>query len=275
MVTQDGLMVLKCVKTRQGEILPLIKPHKTAWNGVHKPLLVLNDRIAAATIEGVATPIFRRTFTHDMQLGGRFVTHGAESLSNMPRAARSKITVSGEAVVVVDIAAAHLTICLALLDRSKVVPEEDPYALGKWPRETIKTFILQTLGAGGPPRWWASGTPKDIKRGPFWQVRSAVLKRYPCLRDVPAVLSRRLLSLTPKELWPWAAGMHLMWLESRVLELAMERLAKAGVVAMPLGDALIVPASAAGEAKRALEQEFAARLGMRPRVVMTDLHPIP
>ena len=81
-----------------------------------------------------------------------------------------------------------------------------------------------------------------------------MLKRYPCLMDVPTVLSGRLLPRVPKELWPWAAGMHLMWLESRVLELAMERLAKAGVVAMPLGDALIVPVSAAGSLDRMMSR---------------------
>ena len=270
MVSQDGLLVLKCATTRQGEVLPFIKPHQAVWSDAHKRLLALNDRIAAASVEGVPVPNFRRTFIHDMQLGGRFVTRGEGNFSMLPKAARSRITVAGEAVVTVDIAAAHLTICLALIEQSKVVPEADLYAVGEWPRKVIKTFILQTLGAGEPKQGWAKSTPKDIKRRLFEPVRIAVLERYPCLVDVPAVLPRGATSRLPKGLWPWAAGMHLMWWESRVLEMAMERLAEAGVVALPLGDALIVPVSAAGEAKWALEEAFAGQLGVRPRVRLNE-----
>ena len=274
LVSQDGLLVLKCAKTKQGEILPFIKPHPAIWGGAHKRLLALNERITAAPIEGVPMPIFRRTFIHDMQLGGRFVTDGAEGLSMLPKAARSRITMAGEAVATVDIAAAHLTICLALIEQSKVVAGADLYAVGEWSRKVIKTFILQTLGSGGPKQGWAKGTPKDIKRRLFEPVRAAVLERYPCLVDVAAVLPRSLASRLPKGLWPWAAGMHLMWWESRVLEMAMERLAEVGVVALPLGDALVVPVSAAEEAKRALEEAFAGQLGVKPRIRSSNLQQI-
>ena len=48
----------------------------------------------------------------------------------------------------------------------------------------------------------------------------------------------------------------------------MDRLAAEGVTAIPLHDALIVPASGAEAAKRALEEAFVEQLGARPRVVV-------
>lgn len=47
----------------------------------------------------------------------------------------------------------------------------------------------------------------------------------------------------------------------------MDHLAAQGVTAIPLHDALIVPASAAEVAKQALEEAFTVQLGVRPRIV--------
>ena len=90
----------------------------------------LNQRMRDARFTNIPRPVFKRAFFHNLWLGGRFVTQGPGNVHAMSQRARRHITINGEPVLELDLAASHPTIALALMQPENGGPGRDLSALG-------------------------------------------------------------------------------------------------------------------------------------------------
>ena len=229
-------------------------------------MLRLNEALKSVEITGAVPPIFRRTFLHDLRLGGRFVTPGQGSFSNMRKQDRARLVIAGEPAVEVDITASQPTAFLAMTDPERLRGSGDLYELPGFPRAAVKAFFVQTFGSGRPIRKWADGTDAAARAVSVKALRTAILARFPTLAEITAILPADLKASLPAGLHDRAAGQHLVYREGRMLSLALDRVMARRVFALPLHDALVVPASGAGEAQRVLGEVFAEQFGVWPVV---------
>ena len=120
---------------------------------MREDVAALNESAAHAEIRGCRAPAFRRSFRHNLRLGGRFYAIGVGNFQQMPEEERERITINGEAVCEVDIHACNLSIFLALTGTQEL-PEGDLYEGLKLPdgtpipREAVKNWVVQTSAAG-------------------------------------------------------------------------------------------------------------------------------
>ena len=229
----------------------------------------LNDYAAQHVVAGCLPPRFRRGFTEVAELGGRFYAVGYEAVfQGMSKASRAAITISGEAVVEVDVEASHLAILHGLLGLP--LPDGDPYGIPGLPRSVIKRFMLEAIGKGAVGRQWSRTLPTG-DYPPFAQVAAAVVARYPWLADVGnRVAEAAGLDVLRNIASPKRLLVHrLMRLEADAIGLAIARLRSEDVLALPIHDSLIVPRGAGHMAVALVGLSFEAVEGIRPRTKVT------
>ena len=262
-------------KRVRGDTPRMVVPidHVAAASSMRRDVQRLNEHVASALIEGCRAPVFQRTFKGDIRLHGRLYALGNENYqSGLGKAERRALRINGEPAAEVDLSASFLTIFLA--QTGIVLPEGDPYGLVAAPRDAVKAFLVQSFGAGKLGTRWAEGTDKNITRlGSPKAIRMALLAAFPALGDIPAILPADLARTLPAGLHGWAAGQHLTFLESQVVMAAVLEVMAAGVVALPLHDALVVPLSEVEAARAALVGAFSAAFGVRPVVRVKDVQP--
>ena len=229
-----------------------------------------NAFAARFDVGGCLPPRWHRVFALDWQLGGRWIANGTDAVYQaMSQRRRLGITIDGETVVEVDARASHLGIVHGLLGLP--LPEGDPYAVpiptghGTANREAVKAWIVATLGNGAPATRWPRGKAKAAKRwGRARDIGAAVLARHPFLAK-PWRVAESLAGLgDPRRLLPH----HLMGVEARALTDAMTALRGQGMLALPMHDGLIVPASAQGAAREALAAGYLRAAGVRVAVTV-------
>ena len=147
--------------------LPIPEAHQAAAEAMREQLGRLNGRLASATITGIVPPTFRRSFTGDLRIGGRFWSVGAGSFSSATKAARRAMGINGESIVEVDLKASQLTAFLAITDPDRLNDRDDPYVLDGVPRQVLKAFIVQTFGSGTTGRRWAENTSENVRAWRF------------------------------------------------------------------------------------------------------------
>jgi hypothetical protein len=232
-------------------------------------------RIAAEVVEhnamaersgvtGCTPPRWRRVFIGSWELHGRWYAAGADgAYQTLPQAQRAGITINGEPVVELDVQAAHLTILRGLCGLPAV--DGDPYQLDDFPRAAAKRWLVEALGKGRAVERWSRRTPEAERAYDVTAIRAAMLVRHPCLADpaavVPVELAAR-LGVPPAEL----VGHYLAAKEAEAMTEAMRELRRIGVLALPVHDSLIVPASAHAEALRSIVEGFRRVCGVAPRV---------
>lgn len=163
----------------------------------------------------------------------------------------SRITINGEPVAEVDVRASHLSIMHGLLGLP--LPDDDLYRFPEVPRDVAKAWVTATLGKGSPVVRWATKATQDnpdLADHDPRRVGEIICDRYPFLRrpaeavEGPAGLDRLRHIGPPARLLTH----RLMGIEAQALTGAMGYLRSDGVLALPMHDGLIVPASAAAHA---------------------------
>lgn len=226
----------------------------------------LNTMAAAVTITGCCPPVLQRKFFGSPSFGGRFYAKGADSYQGIKREERASIRIDGEPLVEVDLSASYLSIFLAMMDAP--APAGDAYALGlrNVPRAAIKQWFMQTMQTGELCARWGRDAPLEARRVAPIRMARAALETYPALAQLGSWLPQQLRrGVHPAELG-WAGAMRLQAIESDTIADTLTALMDAGCLALPLHDAVLVPASQADLAAEALQRSFTARLG-RPGVV--------
>lgn len=230
------------------------------FRSIHADVMDMNTFAAGFAVTGCIPPRWSRKFKVDHRLGGRWWAAGGgyQQMRSVHRL--SELRIAGEAVAEVDLAASHLSIMLGLLGIA--LPAGDLYALDGIPRAVAKAWTTATLGNGKPIRNWSdkakAAVPAVLSFRPK-VVATAMQTRYAFLMGPaeavvgPAGLHEFLGSATPDVLLPH----RLMAIEAQGITLAMQHLRSRGILAMPVHDSLIVPASAADATTRALHAAFA------------------
>ena len=236
-------------------------------NGVEQA----NAFAAEQDVRGCLPPRWKRVFTVNSLLGGRWIAVGREgvyqTMSEGERLAR--ITINGEPVVEADVQASHLSIMHGLLGLP--LPPGDLYEFPKVPRPVVKAWITATLGKGTPVTKWAIKAAKDnpdLGGHDPKRIGRIICDRYPFLTSpaaavaVPAGLDRLKDIDTPARLLTH----RLMAIEAQALTGAMEYLrASRGVLALPMHDGLIVPLSGERHVGGGLDGAFATLAKVRVR----------
>lgn len=163
----------------------------------------------------------------------------------------------------VDVSASFLSIALACAGCA--LPEGDPYALPgldmEKHRQAVKQWFVITFGAGKLCSKWPSkggqGTQGSIKAT---EIKHAALKRYPFLSHLQSIVPEAVMAVVPEAARHKAVGMYLMCLEAQIMTKAIDDIIREGGIALPMHDALIVPASWVDRARKAIEQASVARL---------------
>jgi len=261
----------KAVKARR--VLTTKRDDETAQR-LSQEVLEANKFAAELQVEGCVPPRWKRVFGPSWLLGGRWYALGSsghyQALSSAKRAA---ITIQGEATAEVDVSAAHLSIMLGLLGLP--LPDGDPYTFTGLPRSVVKKWITATLGNGAPvgARWpqRALADQPDLADFDPRAVGATIKERYQFLHNPgrAVVGAARLDELehlgTPKRLLTH----RLMGIEADALTSALSYLRQVrGVLALPVHDSLIVPASRGALARETIELAFRQRAGVAVRTKM-------
>ncbi|MBS0985770.1 hypothetical protein [Acetobacter thailandicus] len=248
-----------------GETLPL----PSAPAGFVSFMTRLSEAIAEHTFAGCASPVLQKVFTGSLALHGRIYAQGGDSYQVMPKDYRRLITIDGEAVQEVDISASFLSIALA---RSGYpLPEGDPYALPgldmEKHRQAVKQWFVITFGSGKLCNKWPPKrghvAQSNIKAA---EIKQAAQERYPFLSQLQGIVPADVMAVVPESEKSKAVGQYLMCLEAQIMTKAIDDIIRDGGIALPMHDALIVPASWSERARKAIEQASKARLGQALRV---------
>ncbi|WP_147372417.1 hypothetical protein [Henriciella barbarensis] len=169
---------------------------------------------------------------------------------------RANLRISGEPIAEVDIRAAVPAIAYAYVGQS---PDGDPYALPQAPdipRDAVKKVMMQMFWSEISSR---SRLPDEARL----MIPDAYTAKhvYSRIRERNAPIASLLGRSDP-------LGAKLMWFESEIIMEATLRCYTAGIHALPLHDALLVPASAAEHAKEILQAAFVDRMRKTPEVTI-------
>jgi hypothetical protein len=210
----------------------------------------MNRFAAGFEVNHFQPPRRHHSFTHDWHHHGRWHAAGGEGkYRHKTLEDRLGILINGEAVVEVDISASFLTLLHAVLGLE--LPKGDLYAIPGVSRALAKGWINATISKGSPVKRWSQDMREkmgaEAKTSPV-TVGAAVLARYPFLGYLPKALAGK----------PWAPAEdrlmshRLMFIEASIITQAMEKLAEDDVLALPMHDGLVVPASAKDAAMAAI-----------------------
>lgn len=223
---------------------------------------VQNEFAAQFDVRGCLPPRWHRTFVATWCLGGRWTAAGAQTYQSMSKANRLCVTIAGEAVTEVDVRASHLTILHGLFGAA--LGPDDPYAFAGIPRDTAKTWIMRTLGKGSRLTTWTKQDLASLTAIPARDIAAAVIGRFPFMAE-PSHVVESLASIGP----PRSLLTHrLMAIEAQALTTAMGELREAGILALPVHDAMLVPASVSAVARAALVRGFQHHAGITPVVTV-------
>lgn len=223
-------------------------------------IATMNAFAARHDVQGCLPPRFRRVFTGDWSQGGRWYAVGDGGYQALTEAQRLAITINGAPIAEIDARASHLTIISGLAGLP--LPDGDPYVIDGLgaDRETVKRWIVATLGKGTPATRWPRGTPAGASPWNAKAVGVAVIGRYPFLAAPSRVL----------DVAPNALTHRLMNVEAAALTVAMTAMCERGILALPMHDGLIAPAMACAAASTALRDAYRAACGLVPMLKITD-----
>jgi len=177
----------------------------------------------------------RRIFTSDTQHHGRFYCAG----QNIPASARLLCTLNGKQVVELDFCAMHVAIAYAMCGAKM---DGEPYEIRSFTRKQAKLGLLTAFNAGSPHAAVASLTDGRAGR-PVFNSRKEATRLIHALQARHAPIASMLCS---------DAGMKLMYIDSKIMLTAVDRLIAKGVQCIPIHDSILVQAQHEGEAREAL-----------------------
>lgn len=174
-----------------------------------------------------------RIFNGSLRRGGRFYAHGA-SWQNLKRDLRKSMTLSGEPVVELDFATLHPAMLYAEAGASM---PGDCYAVPGWPRPLVKRGMLVVLNAGTlhSARLAIAHCDEMLALGHSDQTALDAASRL--IADIKAI-HRPIARFFHSD-----AGARLMRRESDMAEHILFDLMGENIVALPVHDSFLVPAS--------------------------------
>ncbi|WP_146201834.1 hypothetical protein [Teichococcus aestuarii] len=266
LVELRGLSSYDGAKKVKGQELP-IPVDDPEFIRIREGVEAHNAFAAGFTVEGCTPPRFYRIFTGGWQLHGRWYAAGADQTTvylHMPERERLKLRISGEAVAEVDVSASHLSILHGLFGFP--LPDGDLYSMVPGvPRGAVKAWLTITLGRGKAKPKWSDETPEKHRLHDAGLICAKMVEAYPFLTKLDEIVPADVRAAHSK-------GAHslpslvLQGIEAKALTGAMEVLRNRGILALPTHDGLIVPASAAEEAKEAFKGSFGYFAKIQPRL---------
>jgi hypothetical protein len=203
---------------------------------MNRKMQAINEAITSAhivTASGVtlACPV-ARIFNVDPSLsrGGRMYATGS-SWQNMPKAARRQLVINDEPVVEIDYATLHPALLYA---EAKAPLPKDCYDVGRWDRDLVKIGLLTLINA------------KTERQALISLARNEFPDQDPG-NQMPE--ARRLIEEIKRAHKPIACAFHsdaearLMRQDSELAIAVVSSLLKQGIVALPIHDSFLVPAS--------------------------------
>ncbi|MBS7811232.1 hypothetical protein [Roseococcus pinisoli] len=212
-------------------------------------LIVTADGPPVDTTERRLRRIFNRPIVpnsaEDFAAGGRL--YGGFWQPMPGRARLRRLRIGGERVAAVDWSAAWLRIAYAHCGSEP--PDGDLYAsIGPWRRDALKTAVGALLVAHDEVTRFPQGVRELFGKTARWRdVRGAIFKAHPPIETITGT----------------EFGLHAMCLEATALLCALERMRSKSIVALPVHDAVVVPAIHADAAQRIMEESFRAVIGVR------------
>jgi hypothetical protein len=233
---------------------------------LHDQVLDLNAFFAEQLIEGQQHRGFRRIF-HEVgdqppqwNKGGRLYSIGKDNYQLARKRDRAKMTMNGEPVVELDIAASHLTILHALCGQP-FDPEQDPYEVDGLPREIVKRWVTMTLGHDKLHGAWPRKVREDLEPGLGISLNAA----FPIMKTQARLIEHfPLLAAWRESSVRWY---DLQYVESCAIVAAVETLAfQHQVPCLPIHDSIIIPAERANLGAEVLSEAFREAVGVYPRL---------
>lgn len=264
-VAEDQLVDVKPLKDA-AELAPLPPSQIADLARYREQIRELNSVASAAQVRGCRFPAFKRSFRHDLRLGGRMFAVGAGHFQSMREEDREAITIGGEPVVELDIGSSFLTIFLALTGTT-TLPPGDLYAVGGLPRKVVKGYLTKSMGAGYLLRKWPDKASAAELAVPVKAISAALKAAYPAfLSPMTTILPEDLKARLDKKDHEWAVGQYLTFRESQVIAGVAWNLTGLGRACLPMHDAIIVPERHAASTEADLKRAFRALVGIVPRI---------
>lgn len=213
--------------------------HSRELERMNRQIRAINEALTSIRVVGengaaLASPVVR-IFNEDPALtrGGRMYAFG-NSWQNIPKRDRGRIKIDDEHVVEIDYSAIHPTMLYA---EAGVELPTDCYAVGSWPRSVVKMALLTLINAQTIQSARLS-LAHNVDFGPVVPGSPESMR-----------LASRLIDEVKQAHWPIAgafhsdAGARLMRKDSDLAVAVVTALMKQGIVALPIHDSFLVPAS--------------------------------
>lgn len=228
---RPGLML------RDSEKRPLALPSTREVKRMGSKVHEMNEALVSVDARdpsgnSLTAPI-SRIFNETMQRGGRMFGLGA-SWQNVEREIRKRMTMDGEPVVELDFATLHPAMLYAEIGAP--LPA-DCYAIGEWPRPLVKRAVLVALNA------------RNLHSARLAIAHSEEMRPLTADHQAALDLASQLIADLRANHRPIArfftadTGARLMRRESDMAEAIMLDLIGQGIVALPVHDSFMVPAS--------------------------------
>ena len=227
----------------------------TTARAIRQEVEMWNAFAGTFDVEGCRPPRFRRMFTGELGLHGRWYAAGSANYQGLDKQRRVAITINGQPVVELDARASFLTILHGVFGLP--LPGGDPYALPGIPRNVVKAGIVATLGKGSIIRRWSKGSLRntpDCASYSATTVGGALIHRYPFLAKLGDIVAHLPESLRGSR---GVVAAFLMGNESSTMTAAMGYVREhAGALALPVHDSLIVPESVEAIGRQGIAEGF-------------------
>lgn len=208
---------------------------------MNRKVVSINEAITSADVRAengvnLAAPVLR-IFNRDPMLmrGGRMYAMGA-SWQNIPKADRQRVQIDGEPVVEIDFCTLHPAMLYAEV---RATLPTDCYDIGDWTRDVVKIGLLTLINATSRRQaWWSLAHNADfspIERGS----KEAFDLAAKLIDDIKSA-HQPIAGFFHSD-----AGARLMRQDSDLAVTVMSDLINNGIVALPVHDSFLVPASKA------------------------------
>ena len=211
--------------------------------------LEVNDRNGNRHSVHVAHVPICRIFNGDWNNGGRFTGPPYQS---WPRGIRPHITIDGEPTEELDYGQTHLRMLCARVGLN--IEPSDVFDIPGFKRDLVKLVFYILINATSPH----SALSAVADKKPRWKGKYAIAA------EITDAIKQRFPELAPY--LHTGEGLRLMRLESEVAESVLLRLARRGVVALPVHDSFIVQAKNAPVLEEVMFDSWTNIVGTKPTV---------
>lgn len=239
---------LRTILLRDQDGIELDLPQTREIQRMSRKIEAINEAITASDVRavsgvGLSCPVVR-IFNADQKLsrGGRMYAAGT-SWQNIPKMDRSRIKIDDEAVVEIDYSTLHPAMLYA--EAGAPLPA-DCYDIGDWDRSAVKLGLLTLINAGSRMEAWHS------------LAHNADFSPTPSGSPAAFELAARLIDDIKRAHSPISgafhrdAGARLMRQDSDLAIAVVTALMNRSIVALPVHDSFLVPASKRDELEAAM-----------------------